>query len=89
MQVPQRKAGITDLKKNHRSRMRNLDKKADLKKTIKAFLASVEADNKEEAKENLKLVYKNLDKATKTNLIHKNTVSRRKSKFSKLLASKA
>ena len=85
--MPQRKAGVKDLRKNHTARMRNLDLKTDLKKTIKKFLNSVETKNKEEAQNNLKLVYKKLDKATKRNILHKNTVSRRKSKFTKQLAS--
>lgn len=67
--------------------MRNLDFKTDLRKTIKDFLKSVEAKKKEEAQANLKLVYKKLDKAAKTNILNKNTASRRKSRFSKLLSS--
>lgn len=65
--------------------MRNLDVKTDLRKTIKQFLASVEKKDKSQAKSNLNLVYKKLDKATKRNIIQKNTASRRKSRFSKLL----
>jgi len=84
--VPQRKAGITELKKNHTKRMRNLDIKTDLRKTIKGFLASVEKKDKKEAQSNLQLVYKKLDKASKRNIIPKNRVSHRKSRFSKLLA---
>ena len=87
--MPQRKAGVTELKKNRRKKMHNLDIKTDLRKTIKTFLASCETENKQEAQDNLKTVYKKLDKAAKRNILHKNTVSRRKSKFSKLLTSKA
>ena len=67
--------------------MHNLDVKTDLKKTVKKYLASVTAKNKTEAEANLKAVYKKLDKATKRNLIEKNTASRRKSRFTKLLTS--
>ncbi len=66
--------------------MHNLDIKTDMKKTIKKFLASVDTKNKDEAQNDLKAVYKKLDKATKRNIIQKNTASRRKSRFSKLLA---
>ena len=85
--MPQRRSGIKELRKNHTNHMRNLDVKTDMKKTIKQFLSSVDAKNKDEAQNNLKAVYKKLDKATKRNIIQKNTASRRKSRFSKLLAS--
>lgn len=82
--MPQRKSGIKDLRKNHQRRMHNLDIKTDLKKTIKKFLAAVKAKNVSDAQSDLKLVYKKLDKATKRNIIHNNTASRRKAYFSKL-----
>ncbi|MFA5260151.1 MAG: 30S ribosomal protein S20 [Candidatus Omnitrophota bacterium] len=80
--MPQRRSGIKDLRKNHTNRMRNLDVKTELKKTIKKFLVSVTSNNKPEAETQLKVVYKKLDKAAKRNLIHKNTAARRKSRFS-------
>lgn len=85
--MPQRKSGIKDLRKNHTRHMHNLDIKTDLKKTTKKFLKSVEEKNAQEAQSGLKVLYKKLDKATKRNLLHKNTVARRKSKFSKQAAS--
>jgi len=84
--VPQRKAGIKDLRKNRTRQMHNLDIKTDLKKTTKKFLLSVTQKNQAEAQANLKTVYKKLDKAAKRNILHKNTVSRRKSMFHKKLA---
>lgn len=69
--------------------MHNLDIKTALRKTTKKFLASVEEKNAEEAQSNLRLLYKKLDKATKRNIMHKNTAAHRKSKFSKQLASSA
>ncbi len=85
--MPQRKSGITELAKNRRKRMHNLDIKTDLRKTVKKFIKSVEEKNTEEIKENLKTVYKKFDKAAKRNILHNNTAARRKSKFSKLAAS--
>ncbi len=67
--------------------MHNLDIKTDLRKTTKKFLASVKDKNAEEAQSNLNVLYKKLDKATKRNILYKNTTARRKSKFSKQLAS--
>lgn len=84
--MPQRKSGITELRKNHRRRMHNLDIKTDLKKTVKKFLSAVQDKNKDEATSNLKLVYKKLDKAAKRNILAKNTASRRKSRYSRLAA---
>ena len=66
--------------------MHNLDVRTDVKHTIKDFLKAIEAKNKEQAKENLRLICKKLDKAAKSNIFKKNTVSRRKSRFTKLLA---
>ena len=80
--MPQRRSAIKELRKNRKNRMNNLDVKTELKKTIKKFLVSVTSNNKPEADTQLKSVYKKLDKAAKRNLIHKNTVARRKSHFS-------
>ena len=85
--MPQRKSGVKELRKNQTRRLHNLDIKTDLKKTIKKFLASANAKNTTEAQADLKLVYKKLDKAAKRNIIHRNTASRRKARFSRLLKS--
>lgn len=66
--------------------MHNLDIKTDLKKTIKKFLSSVDSKNKTETQSLLSLLYKKLDKAAKRKILHPNTISRRKSHFSKLAA---
>ena len=85
--VPQRRCAIKELRKNRKNHLHNLDIKTDLKKTIKSFRTSVSAQKKDEAAEQLKDVYKKIDKATKRNLLHKNTAARRKSSYSKLLKS--
>ena len=84
--MPQRKAGTKALRTSHRKHMHNLDVRTGVRKAIKDFLSSIEAKNKEKAKETLRLICKKLDKAAKSNIFKKNTVSRRKSRFSKLLA---
>ena len=65
--------------------MHNLDLKTDLKKTIKQLLSSIQEKKKDEAQATLRLVFKKLDKASKRNILHKNTVGRRKARFSRLL----
>jgi len=87
--VPQRKSGITELRKNRTRQMHNMDIKTSLKKATKAFTASVAGKDKAKAQATLKELYKKLDKASKRHILHKNTVARRKSKFSKQLANLA
>ncbi|HLF19065.1 MAG TPA: 30S ribosomal protein S20 [Candidatus Omnitrophota bacterium] len=84
--MPQRKSGVDELRKNRKRHLHNLDIKTDLKKTIKNFLASVNSKKKDEALSSLNSVYKKLDKATKRHIISKNTASRRKSRFARLIA---
>ncbi|MCD4779918.1 MAG: 30S ribosomal protein S20 [Candidatus Omnitrophica bacterium] len=87
--MPQRRAAIKDVRKIHTNRMHNLDIKTDLKKTIKKFLASVKENNVDEAKKNLKIVYKKIDKAAKRNILHNNTAARRKSRYSRIIQTMA
>lgn len=84
--MPIRRAGIKDLRKNHAQHMHNLDIKTDLKKTTKKYLLSVSQKNAAEAQANLKVLFKKIDKAAKRNILHKNTAARRKSHFTKQLA---
>mgnify|MGYP001614180667 CR=1 FL=1 len=85
--MPQRRTAIKDLRKNRKHHLHNLDIKTDLRKTIKNFLALITAKNVTEAQSALKLVYKKLDKAAKRHILHDNTASRRKARFSKLAQS--
>lgn len=87
--MPQRKSAIDELVKSKKRRLHNLDIKTDLKKTVKKYLSLVEGKNEAEAKANLKIVYKKLDKAVKRNILAKNTASRRKSTLTKLITRKA
>ena len=83
--MPQRRTAIKELRKSHTRRMRNLDIKTDLKKTVKSFVTTAPKDATK-AKELLKDLYKKMDKAAKSNVLHKKTAARRKSRFAKLLA---
>ena len=84
--MPQRRSAIKELRKARTKKMHNLDIKTDLKKTVKKFQVSVEENNLAEAESGLKVVYKKLDKAAKLNIMHQNTASRRKAKFSKAVS---
>ncbi len=85
--MPQRRTAIKDLRTSRKKHMNNLDVKTDIKKNVKKFKTLIATKNKEEAKKMLTLLYKKFDKAAKKNVLHKNTASRRKSLFSKLLIS--
>ena len=85
--MPQRKTGVKELKKNKARRLHNLDIKTDLRKTIKLFLDAT-AKSPEEGKKALGILYKKLDKAAKRNILPKNTASRRKARYAKLLIAK-
>ena len=83
--MPQRRNAIKELRKNHTRRMQNLNIKTDLKKTLKSFTAIATTD-KAKGQELLKTLYKKFDKAAKSNILHKKTAARRKSRFAKLVA---
>ena len=83
--MPTRKSGAKELRKNKARQLHNLDIKTSVKKSIKSFMAALEQKDKTEAKNKLNQVYKKLDKAAKVKLLKPNTVSRRKSRLSKLL----
>lgn len=62
---------------------RRKDAISDVTKKIKKLVADKKL---KEAEALLSTAYKAIDKACKTNLIHKNTASRKKSRLAKLLA---
>lgn len=68
-------------------RMQNRIKKTIIKTGIKKFLRAVESKDKEQAKMLFISIQKNLDKAAKRNIYHKNKVARLKSRYQKLLDS--
>jgi small subunit ribosomal protein S20 len=74
------------LRQNIRRRARNSKQKELLKKTIKSFKKLVAAKKTKEAQDELKKVYKALDKAAKSAIIKKNTAARLKSRTAKTLA---
>lgn len=85
LKMPQRRTAIKELRKNHTRRMRNLDIKTDLKKTVKSLVSTASTD-KAKAGDLLKTLYKKMDKAAKRNVMHKKTAARRKARFAKLVA---
>ncbi len=83
--MPIIKSAKKALRQNARRRVRNLRKKRSLKRLFKN-LDSLVLDKKiDEAKKVLPQAFKLLDKAAKTNLIKKNTASRKKSRITKMV----
>jgi len=70
------------LRQNEKRRAKNLSIKRNIKKNVKQFDGFVISNNLEEAKKQLQVVFKILDKAAKTNVIKKNKAGRLKSRLS-------
>jgi small subunit ribosomal protein S20 len=83
--MPITKSAEKALRQNIRRKQRNLLKKEDYKNAIKEYKKLIAAKKIDEAKNKLNFVFKKLDKAAKTNVIHKNKASRLKSRLSLLL----
>jgi small subunit ribosomal protein S20 len=77
------------IRQSERKRVKNLRQTRSLKALLKEVKSLALQKKTEEAQKLLSQAYKLLDKAAKTNLIKKNTASRRKSRLSKLLAKSA
>ncbi|MDP3999471.1 MAG: 30S ribosomal protein S20 [bacterium] len=71
-----------------RRREVNIQRSKALKTVLKNYKKLVLAKDLKGAQEQLRLVFKALDKSAKVNLIKKNTASRLKSRLSKLLSRK-
>jgi len=83
--MPITKSAKKALRQNVKRRTRNLVYKNKMKKLIKEVRSLVSENKIEEAKKLLPSVYKILDKSAKTNVIKKNTASRKKSRIAKLI----
>jgi len=84
--MPITKSAKKALRQSLRRRTRNIQKKQKIKNLLKEVKTLVSQKKTEEAKKLLPQVYKLLDKAAKTELIKKNTASRKKAKITKLIS---
>lgn len=85
--MPRRRTSIKKTRADKKKHLRNVRAKTQLKKTIKKFLSLVSGKKAAEAKEAMKQVFSQLDKAAKKRIIHPATADRRKSRLAKRLAS--
>jgi small subunit ribosomal protein S20 len=83
--MPNLKTSIKDLRQNKKRKVYNDRLRNRIKKAVKKQNSLIEDKNKEEAKKNLKNVYKVLDKASKKNVIKKGKADRTKSRLTKNL----
>lgn len=83
--MPNTKTAKKALRQSERKRAMNLNKKAQIKGAVKELKKLVSEKKMDEAKKQLSVVYKKLDKTAKSDYIKKNKAARLKSKFSKLV----
>lgn len=84
--MPITKSAKKALRQSERRRERNLIKKKAYKNVLRKFHRFLAEKKVEEAKKLLPEISKKLDKAAKTNVIHKNKASRLKSRAVKALS---
>ncbi|MDC4232819.1 30S ribosomal protein S20 [Actinomyces sp. B33] len=77
------KSQIKRIRTNEKRRVRNQAVKSELKTLVRKTREAVEAGDKEQALEALKVASRKLDKAVSKGVIHKNQAANRKSKLAK------
>ena len=81
------KSALKNIRKNKARYLRNRTVTSRLKTLEKAFVTAIENKNQDEAKSAATVFLSALDKASKSNLVHQNKVSRKKSRCAGLLKS--
>ena len=79
--MPRRRTSVKKTRVDKKRHLRNIKVKLQLKKTLKKFQGLLTAKKITEAKEFLKKVFSELDKAAKKNILHANTAKRKKSRL--------
>jgi small subunit ribosomal protein S20 len=83
--MPITKSAKKALRQSKRRYIANKEKSTELKSVIKDFKKMIANGKIKDAKKQLSIAFKKLDKAAKTNLIKKNTANRLKSRLTKSL----
>ena len=73
------------IRQNEKCRARNRWRKGLIKEAIRVFDEALDEGQLDKAQEQLKVVYKTLDKVAAKKTIHKNTASRQKARLAKKL----
>lgn len=85
--MPNTKSALKELRKTKKRTVKNLRSKRSLKTQAKDILKALEVGDLEKAKKLFPTFQKTVDKAVKTNIIKKNTASRKKSRLAKKIKS--
>ena len=83
--MPLIKSAKKALRQSLKKRQRNTHYKSAFREMRKEFEVAIGDKNLKIAKEVFVKLQSNIDKLTKKNIIHRNTASRKKSRFSRLL----
>jgi small subunit ribosomal protein S20 len=83
--MPITKSAKKQLRQNLRKKVGNDSRKKKMKELLKKASILIKEGKKEEVIKMLPTIYKAIDKAAKTNVLKKNTASRRKSVLAKKL----
>ena len=81
--MPNTKSAAKRVRQDVMKRRANASRKTTIKTALKTMDKLIEEKDAEKAAEQMKIVFKALDKAAKTNVIHKNTAARKKSQIAK------
>ena len=82
--MPKTKSAEKHIKTDEKSRMRHKSKRSELKSLERKIVALAEKKDMEGLKKILSSTFSKLDKAVKSGTLHKNNVSRKKSRLAKL-----
>ena len=74
------------IRQNIKRRGRNRWRKQQIKEAVREFHEALRAGDKAKAAEQLKVVYKRLDRVAAKGTIHKNAAARRKSRLARKLS---
>ena len=81
------KSALKNIRKNKARYLRNRAVISRLKTLEKQFLSAIENKSKEDAGKASSLFISALEKANKTNIVHKNKIARKKSRCAELISS--
>ena len=81
--MPSRKSAFKRLRSDEKKRLRNKTVKSGVRTYVKKVLTAIEQKDIEAVKTLLPIAHSKLDKACKKNVLHRNTVNRKKSSLSK------
>lgn len=76
-------SAIKRARQAEKQRLANVDKRSEMRTTIKKVINAIAAGNKEDAQNNFKQAVSKLDRMVSNGLIHENKAARHKSRLNK------